>query len=155
MNHNVGIWIDHERAVIVSVSAEGVTARTLESEVGPHGRYSGRARYPTPDGPQSGGGEKKHEQRYGQHLDRYYDEVISQLGQPEALLIFGPGEAKLQFKERLSRSRELSERIVGIETTDSLTDPQIVAKVKKHFGRRARRGGRREAEYGPASSPRR
>jgi hypothetical protein len=60
--------------------------------------------------------------------------VISQLGQPEAVLIFGPGEAKLQLKERLSRSKALAERIVGIETTDKLTDPQIVAKVKEHYG---------------------
>jgi hypothetical protein len=70
----------------------------------------------------------------GQHLDRYYDEVITQLGQPEALLIFGPGEAKLQLKERLGRSKALSDRIVGIETTDKLTDPQIIAKVKEHYG---------------------
>jgi len=132
--NKVGIWIDHKKAVIVSVSADGVTAKTLESEVGPHGRYSGRAGYPTPDGPQVGKGEKKYEERHDQHLDRYYDEVISQLGQPEALLIFGPGEAKLQLKERLSRSKALSERIVGIETTDKLTDPQIVAKVKEHYG---------------------
>jgi hypothetical protein len=134
MSHKVGVWIDHKKAVIVSASVDGVTAKTLESEVGPHARYSGRAGYPTPDGPKVGGGEKKHEERYDQHLDRYYDEVISQLGQPEALLIFGPGEAKLQLKERLSRSRALSERIVGIETTDKLTDPQIVAKVKQHYG---------------------
>ena len=58
-----------------------------------------------------GGGEKKYEERYSQHLDRYYDEVINQLGQPEALLIFGPGEAKLQLKERLSRSKALAERV--------------------------------------------
>ena len=77
---------------------------------------------------------EKDEERFGQQLDRYYDEVISQLGQPEALLIFGPGEAKLQFKERLGRSKALSERVVGIETTDKLTDPQIVAKVKEHYG---------------------
>ena len=44
------------------------------------------------------------------------------------------GEAKLQLKERLSRSKSLSERIVGVETTDKLTDPQIVAKVKEHYG---------------------
>src|SRR5437870_12854130 len=75
-----------------------------------------------------------HKERYGQHLDQYDDEVISQLGQPEAILIFGPGEAKLQLKERLSRSKALSERLVGIETTDRLTDPQIVAKVKEHYG---------------------
>lgn len=126
MSYNVGIWIDHKKAVIVSASADGVTTRTLESEVGPHGRYS--------DGAQGGGGEKKYEERHGQHLDQYYDEVISQLGQPEALLIFGPGEAKLELKERLSRSKALSERIVGVETTDKLTDPQIVAKVKEHYG---------------------
>jgi hypothetical protein len=136
MNERIGIWIDHKRAVIVSTSADRATAttKTLESEVGPHARYSGRAGYPTSDGPQDGRGEKKYEERYGQHLDRYYDEVIAQLGQPEALLIFGPGEAKLQLKERLSRSKALSEHIVRIETTDKLTDPQIVAKVKEHFG---------------------
>jgi hypothetical protein len=134
MSHKVGVWIDHKRAVIVSASGDDVTARTLESEVGPHARYSSRAGYPTPDGPQDGRGEKKYEERYDQHLDRYYDEVIRQLGQPDALLIFGPGEAKLQLKERLSRSSALFERIVGIETTDKLTDPQIVAKVKEHYG---------------------
>ena len=132
--NKVGIWIDHKKAVVVFASADGVTAKTLESEVGPHGRYSGRAGYPTPDGPQDGRGEKKYEEHYDQHLDQYYDEVISQLGQPEALLIFGPGEAKLQLNERLSRSKALSERIVGIETTDQLTDPQIIAKVKEHYG---------------------
>ena len=63
----------------------------------------------------------------------HYDAVISQLGQPEAVLIFGPGEAKFQLKERLSRST-LSESVVTVESTDKLTDPQIVAKVKEHYG---------------------
>ena len=134
MNHKVGIWIDHKKAVIVSASADHVTTATVESDVGPHARYSDRAGYPTPDGPHDGGGEKKYEGRYDQHLDRYYDQVISRLGQPEALLIFGPGEAKLQLKERLSRSKALSKCIVGIETTDKLTDRQIVTKVKEHYG---------------------
>jgi hypothetical protein len=40
----------------------------------------------------------------------------------------------VQLKERLGRSKVLSERIVGIETTDKLTDPQIIAKVKEHYG---------------------
>ena len=125
MNHKVGIWIDHKRAVIVSASVEGVVTKTVDSEVGSHPRYSG---------PQDAGGEKRYEARHGQHLDQYYDEVISQVGQPEAFLIFGPGEAKLELKERLSRSKALSDRVVDIETTDKLTDPQIVAKVKEHFG---------------------
>ena len=67
------------------------------------------------------------------HLDRYYDDVIGHLGQPDALLIFGPGEAKRQLNERLSRSKALPACIVEIETTDTLTDPQIVAKVRKYY----------------------
>jgi hypothetical protein len=125
MNQKVGIWIDHKSAVIVSTSAGHVTTKTLESEVGAHPRYSGQ---------QDGGGEKKYEQHHGQQLDRYYDDVIRQVGLPEALLIFGPGEAKLELKERLSRSKVLSECTVDIEPADKLTDPQIVAKVKEHFG---------------------
>src|SRR4030095_3174019 len=80
MNHTVGIWIDHKRAVIVSVSASRITTKTLESEVGAHPRYSGQ---------QVDGGEKKYEERHSQRLEQYYDEVISQLGQPEALPV-GP-----------------------------------------------------------------
>jgi hypothetical protein len=124
MNNNVGIWIDHKKAVIVSASEGRVTTRTMESDVEAHPRYAGQ---------QDGGGEKKYEERHGQQLDRYYDEVISQLGQPEALLIFGPGEAKLELKARLSRSKTSFEHTVDIETADKLTDPQIVAKVKEHF----------------------
>ena len=44
MNDKVGSWIDHRKAVIISASADRVTVKTLESEVGPHSRYSGRAR---------------------------------------------------------------------------------------------------------------
>ena len=108
-------------------------------------RYSDWAAYPTPDGPQDRDGEKKYEQRYVQHLDRDLDEVIGQLGRPEALLIFGPGEAKLQLKARLSSCKALPEQLVGIETTDTMTDPQIVAKVKDHYGIE-----RREDAVGPA-----
>ncbi len=124
MSHDVGVWIDHKKAVIVSIAAGQVTTRTLESEVSAHPRYSGF----------QSGGEKKYEERHNQDLDRYYDDVIGQLGKPDALLLFGPGEAKLQLKERLSRSRGSSESIIAVESTDKLTDPQIVAKVKEHYG---------------------
>ena len=124
MDHKVGIWIDHKKAVIVFASAEPVTAKTVESDVAGHPHYSGA---------QHQGGEKKYEASNREHLDRYYDGIIEQLRQPEALLIFGPGEAKLQLKERLGRVKALAECVVEIETADKLTDAQIVAKVKEHW----------------------
>ena len=125
MSHNAGIWIDHKRAVIVSVSEGRVASETLESDVEAHPRYSGQ---------QDGGGEKKYEERHGQRLGRYYDEVISRLGHVDGLLIFGPGQAKLELKERLGRSKAPSARAIAIETADELTGPQIMAKVQQHFG---------------------
>ena len=125
MSHEVGVWIDHKKAVVVTISTGQVSTKTLMSDLGPHTRYSGS---------QEGGGEKKYEERHNLRLDQYYDEVISQVGQPDALLLFGPGEAKLQLKDRLSRSNVLSESIVAVESADKLTDPQIVAKVKDHYG---------------------
>ena len=126
MSYKVGIWIDHKKAVIVSASLDDVTSKTLASDVESHPRYSGAI---------GAEGEKHYQERHGHELHRYYDEVIGQLGQPEAILIFGPGEAKTELKDRLlHRVKALSERAVKIETADKLTDPQIVAKVKEHFG---------------------
>ncbi len=126
MKRSVGIWIDHKTAVIVSMAADGAaTTRTLKSDVGAHPHYSGQ---------QDGGGEKKYEERHDHDLDRYYDEVIRALTEPEALLILGPGEAKLELKKRLGRSKATPEPTIELETTDRLTEPEIVAKVKEHFG---------------------
>ena len=48
-------------------------------------------------------------------------------------LIFGPGEAKLELKARLARSKALAACVIDVEAADTLTEPQIVAKVKAHF----------------------
>jgi hypothetical protein len=50
-------------------------------------------------------------------------------------LIFGPGEAKDELKERLE-GKNLGGRGVGIEAVDKMTDRQIAGKVRKHFAER-------------------
>jgi hypothetical protein len=58
--------------------------------------------------------------------------VISYIRSAESILIFGPGEAKGELKQRLENEK-LHGNIVGIETVDKMTDNQIVAKVRQHF----------------------
>jgi hypothetical protein len=74
----------------------------------------------------------RQDRRFDAHLTTYYDEVITFLRDADAILIFGPGEAKGELQIQL-KDQALGERIVGIEITDSMTDGQIAAKVRQHF----------------------
>jgi len=58
--------------------------------------------------------------------------VIACIRDAEAILIFGPGEAKGELKRRLDKNR-LGGRIAGVETVDKMTDRQIAAKARQHF----------------------
>ncbi|MFC1782737.1 hypothetical protein ACFL02_04020, partial [Planctomycetota bacterium] len=72
------------------------------------------------------------DRRFMVHLDRFYDEVISFIRDAESILILGPGEAKGELKKRME-SKGLLGNIVGVETVDKMTDPQIAAKVRQYF----------------------
>jgi stalled ribosome rescue protein Dom34 len=74
------------------------------------------------------------DRKFGHQLNKFYDEVIARVHEAESLLIFGPGEAKGEFRERLEHEKP-SPRIVNVETTEKMTDRQIAAKVRDHFKR--------------------
>jgi hypothetical protein len=66
------------------------------------------------------------------HLNSYYQAVIASLRDAESILIFGPGEAKGDLRERLEKCNR-GGLIVSVETVDKMTDRQIAAKVRKGF----------------------
>ena len=130
----VGLWIDHRKAVIVTISDEGDATTLVESNVERHVRYSGGAQSKSASHEsQSGTGEDTRERHFEGRLNQYYDEVIACIRDAEAILIMGPGEAKGELKARLER-RGLGARIVDVETVDKMTDRQIAAKVRERFG---------------------
>ena len=65
-------------------------------------------------------------------LNSFYDEVITCLTDADEILLFGPGEAKGELHKRMA-DHNLEKSVVGIETTDEMTEKQIVAKVKQYF----------------------
>jgi hypothetical protein len=72
------------------------------------------------------------DRKYTNNLGRYYDAIIGYIRDADSIQIFGPGEAKGELVKRL-KSKNLRKRIVSIETTDKLTDPQIAARVRQQF----------------------
>ena len=124
IRRKVGLWIDHKKAVIFSLSDEGAEIKRISSELERDVRYSG--------GEQKESAEKHKDKRLTGYLKNYYDEVLSYICNAESILIFGPGEAKVELKKRLEKV-ELHRHIIGFETVDKMTDNQIVAKVRQRF----------------------
>lgn len=124
MKRELGLWIDHSEAVIASVLGKEVDVRRIKSHLEKHARFTA--------GAAGVAGEDNRDRRFANHLQRFYDEVIASIRDADAILIFGPGEAKGELQNRL-KALHLDGRIVGVETTDKLSDRQIVAKVREHF----------------------
>lgn len=127
MKTAVGLWIDHRQAVIVSVAGRAETIQRVSSNVEGQHRQSGTSS-PADDARQ---------RELTEHLNSYYEEAVSRIRDAESILIFGPGEAKGELKACLEKDK-LDGRVVGMETSDKMTDPQIVAKVRGHISTRGR-----------------
>ena len=120
MKKQVGVWIDHRKAIIVRVRDDVEEIHSITSDVEKHVRYAG------------GEPEDRRDHRFTNHLNAYYDKVISFLQDADAILILGPGEAKGEFEKRLL-AEPFGAVIVGVETADKMTYHDIAAKVREYF----------------------
>jgi hypothetical protein len=133
MNRSVGLWIDHQCAVIVSFASRKAKIHRVESQVGRRTRYSGASHARGTAGLHDDWAEDKRDRRVSRLLANYYDEVIAHLRDADSILIMGPGEAKLELQNRLQGA--IASVTVEVEAVDKMTERQIVAKIRKHFRR--------------------
>ncbi len=122
MLRDVALWIDHRQAVIAVVTGDTEDLTRILSGMEKHVRFSAG----------EGGAEDSRDKRFEGHLNQYYDKVIASLRDARSILIFGPGEAKHEVEKRL-RDEGLGKAIVGVETADKMTDPQIAASARRRF----------------------
>lgn len=130
---NIGVWIDHRKAILVRLKDGGsAEIEEIDSDVEKHVRESGGSGSSAPSGPHDAAAGDQRDRKLAHHLNRFYDQVIQGLEHANAIVIFGPGEAKGEFDKRIT-SKALRQHILGIETTDKMTNPQLVAKVRNFF----------------------
>jgi hypothetical protein len=144
MTNPIGIWIDHRGAVIADLAPDGSRVTIVESRVEKrpqrggdsplHGRYEAQ-QVPADDSRQ---------RALTGELNHYYDRVIAVLPHKDGLYLFGPGEAKGELQRRLVKTHPRV-RAATTETADKLTDRQIVAAVRTHFGKYGWPGATRES----------
>src|SRR5579872_754617 len=132
MTTNVGLWIDHRKAIIVTVTDKGDELGLIISNVERQLRRSGNSKLKGRSEPQQVPADDRRQRTLTGQLNIYYDAVIASIRNAKSILIFGPGEAKGELKARLKKNK-LDGRIVGMETADKMTDRQISAKVRQRF----------------------
>jgi hypothetical protein len=131
MTNRVGLWIDHQKAVIVSVSDKGETVNKIESGA-KRIEWRARGRRYSADGAQYAQGEDQLDNQFNEQLKKYYDRVAVALRGATEIFIFGPGEARTELKRHLLRAKGPS-RHISVQPADKLTEPQIVARARQYF----------------------
>jgi stalled ribosome rescue protein Dom34 len=134
METRIGIWIDRRKAVIVALSGEETSVQTIVSQVERQTRLSGGSRSASPYGPQDVASESRMGERLQHQMRRYLQEVVEAVRGADAIVIFGPGEAKQALAREIHRIKALAPRLVAVERSDKLTERQFVAKVRRYFG---------------------
>jgi hypothetical protein len=128
MKKHIGLWIDHRKAVVVTISDEGEVVTEIASPIEKHVRFaSGKD--------EVGSTEDVGDRQFENQLNSYYDAVIAVISDGDTIQIFGPGEAKGELERRFEHKYP-GEHIVRVESADKMTERQIAAKVREYLRRR-------------------
>jgi stalled ribosome rescue protein Dom34 len=127
MKKEIGLWVDHRQAVIITLTDSGEQISRIRSDAEKQIRFAGGSRK---DGLQTT--ESIRGKKFDSRLAKYLEDILVHIRDAESIYIFGPGEAKNELAKHLEKEG-LKERIVAIETMDNMTDNQISAKVCERF----------------------
>ncbi|WP_242018262.1 HPF/RaiA family ribosome-associated protein [Synechocystis sp. FACHB-383] len=132
MNTKIGLWIDQNKATIVTVTEQGEKISEILADAEKQLQRTG-------DSPLKGSYEAlqvpadySRQKVLTAELNTYYDEIIRYIRDASSILIVGPGVAKHELQKRLEKNH-IGAKIVGVETVDNLTEPQLVAMIRQHF----------------------
>jgi hypothetical protein len=132
MKKALGLWVDHRKAVIVTIENNTEIIKEITSDVDKHVRFSSGTTSKASNNPQGSTSEDVRDRQFGNQLNAYYEGIVAVIRDADSIWIFGPGEAKGEL-ENLLKHEGLGDCIVGVETVDKMTNNQIAAKVRDHF----------------------
>lgn len=127
MTKEVGLWIDHKHAILVTLDDKKIEAKRIASDIEKQKRNAANTDR-SPDQMTEIGQNR----RFDKFLGRYYDEIAEYLQDADSIAIFGPGEAKGEF-QKILEDKSSSERILAVETADNMSVGEFVAKVRSYF----------------------
>lgn len=127
-----GIWLDFDHANIIELENGKVTQNKIASNVETH-HLLGGSRSKTPWGPTEKVSESKHLDRRKHQEQAYYKAICEAVENSDELFVMGPAEAKTGLRKYIEGYKKLDDILLDVQSADSITENQKVAKVKAFF----------------------
>jgi len=132
MKREVGLWIDHTKAIVVTIMGEKEETRHVHSNIEKFVYFSGGSHAGPLFGTCNISEKGKQDREFMNFLDAYYEGIFSLIRYADSIWIFGPGKAKGEL-ERYIQHNIYNGHLAGIESMEKMTDRQIAAKVQQHY----------------------
>jgi hypothetical protein len=99
MKRIAGLWIDHRKALVVTITDKGEEVKLIISRIEKQPARFGGIRSTTSYESQLVPASDSRQRKLAGHLNPYYDAVVAYIRDAESILIFGPGEAKRERQQ--------------------------------------------------------
>lgn len=136
MEKYAGIWLDHRKAIIYTITGDTQARHVIYSGAQPRRRIAGEGRDFTRMGQAVIMPEHTQQERIKHQLDIYYHEILSFVKDATDIIVFGPGEAKKELEKVITSQRSMFDKLKLIESADRLTDRQIAARTREFTAKR-------------------
>lgn len=132
MNYT-GIWIDKDKAHIVSIDNGKEHFSTLFSDI-EHYSAKGGTGQRFKSGPQDVINDSKFLEREKHQLRAYFKTLVGIIKEADEIVIFGPADTNQKFNKELENNyASMASKVKGVRKTDSMTDNQLRAWVRDFF----------------------
>jgi hypothetical protein len=129
----IGIWLDKEKAHLVTLKNENIRFNTITSELEfyhPKGGSPSRSRW----GPQDVVQDSKYLEREKHQLKLFFKEVANTINDADVIVILGPGDTNTKFFKELNENyKTLALKVKAVKKADSMTENQLKAMVTDFF----------------------
>lgn len=134
MKRQTGIWIDSSKAIIVTLDGGKEKISEIESDLENKIYHEKEGNKGTFSGSHHSNTENKFEERRKNETNLFLKNVLSHIKLTDELYIFGPAETKIKLEQKINTDKSFdTSKLKMVETADSMTTNQIVAKVKKFY----------------------
>ena len=134
MKKQTGIWIDTSKAIIVTFTDGKEHITEIESDIENRIYHDKESDKGTFMGSHHINSERTFDDRKKHQYDHFLKHVLSHIKESDELYVFGPSETKIKLKQKIDDGKTIADnKLKSVETADSMTLNQVVAKVKKFY----------------------